>query len=977
MVNATKCLKYKDKIGVHSKKEKDGMRKYEDLTHLSENREKQRSYYIPENEGGYTLLNGTWKFRYYDCDYKEDLEEKDWDEIPVPSCWQLQGYGHPNYTNVCYPYPVDPPYVPDENPMGVYERIFQVKDAARKHYLVFEGVSSCLELYVNHQYVGYSQGSHLQAEFDISAFVTEGENTVTAKVRKWCSGSYLEDQDFLRFNGIFRDVYLLSRPQGHIRDIHIETERNQIIVKFDRAVSNEENSGCAEVSLYDGGVLLASEKAGDTAVFTVADPKPWNAEKPYLYTLRFSCAGEVITQKAGFVTYTIGEDLAFYVNGTMVKLKGVNHHDTNPHTGWCMTDEDIRTDLVQMKKLNINTIRTSHYPPTPKFLNLCDEMGFYVMLENDSEMHGFVNRYPNGTGYDAVNNPEWICNQEEWERAFVERMERSYNRDKNHTCIFSWSLGNESGFGINHKKMIEYLRRTDTKRLIHCEDATRISEEQNIPEFADQPDLFSRMYPAVAEIKAHAKDENFRHPYFMCEYSHAMGNGPGDVCDYWEVIYQYPKLIGGCIWEWADHTVIVDGVPRYGGDFEGEMTNDGNFCCDGLVFADRSFKAGSYEAKRAYQYLSCRLEGSTLVVKNLYDFTNLNEFKFRYAVENDGEQICEETLILDLAPKAETRLELTVPQRTRLGAYVNCYLYDSTGYETAMVQLELPSAKEADVNAPVIAAVSENAHRIILTDETASYTISRHSGMLESVRRDGKELLAAPCQLSVWRAPTDNDRNIKAKWGWYNIWEGENFNRLFTKVYEVKTEGKEVKVKGSLSGVSRMPFAQFEITYSLWEKGLKTEIHAQVAERCIWLPRFGMEYFLPYESDHFTYFGMGELENYCDMSRSAHMGRFESSADKEYVNYIMPQEHGNHTKTKWLEIQDSLHFEGDFEFNVSHYSADMLTAAMHIDELKKSDVTHVRIDYKVSGIGSNSCGPDLIEKYRLSEKEIRYAFYCL
>ena len=951
------------------------MRHYEDVTHLSENRQKQRAYYIPEKEGGYTLLNGTWKFRYYDCDYKEDLEEKEWDEIAVPSCWQLQGYGHPNYTNVCYPYPVDPPYVPDENPMGVYERTFQVNDPAKRHYLVFEGVASCLELYVNHQYVGYSQGSHLQAEFDISAYVTEGCNTVTAKVRKWCSGSYLEDQDFLRFNGIFRDVYLLERPQGHISDIHITTEGNQILFEVTREAAAGENGGVS-VSLIENGVVLETKETDGYGTFTVEQPKMWNAEKPYLYTLRFACAGETITQKIGFVEYKIGENYAFYVNGTEVKLKGINHHDTHPLTGWYMTEEDIRKDLLLMKKLNINTIRTSHYPPTPRFLELCDEIGFYVMLENDSEMNGFVNRRPYYAGYDAVNNPEWICNWPDWERAFVERMERTYHRDKNHTCIFSWSLGNESGFGTNHKKMIEFLRKTDTKRLIHCEDATRISEDQNIPEFADEPDLFSRMYTDIEDIRAHAEDENFRHPYFLCEYAHAMGNGPGDVCDYWDLIYQHSKLIGGCIWEWADHTVIEDGVPKYGGDFEGELTHDGNFCCDGLVFADRSLKAGSYEAKRAYQYMSCRLESGRLIVKNLYDFTNLKEYTFRYTVECDGEVTAEETLVLDAEPKTEAAVSFSMPKEAVYGAYVTCRLFDGSGYETAMVQLELPVEKIDRQQEAVSAKIEEHPHWITMENGDTIYTISRHSGMIESICKGGKEMLAAPCQLSVWRAPTDNDRNIKAKWGWYNIWEGQNFNRLFTKVYEMTCEDSCVKVKGSLAGVSRLPFMKFEITYSMWNTGLKTEIRANVAEDCIWLPRFGMEFFLPYETDAFTYFGMGEHENYCDMCRSARMGRFTSSADEEYVNYIMPQEHGNHTRTKYLDFQDSLHFEGAFEFQVSHYSADMLTSAMHIDELKKSDKTHVRIDYRVSGIGSNSCGPELMDVYRVKEKEIQYAFFC-
>jgi len=359
------------------------MKHYEDLTHISENREPQRAYYIPENEGAYTLLNGEWNFKFYKRDFDEADVEMEWDKIPVPSCWQLFGYENPNYANVRYPFPIDPPFVPSENPMGVYEREFEVKDTSRDTYIVFEGVASCLELYINGEYVGYSQGTHLQAEFDITNFVKCGQNTVTAKVRKWCSGSYLEDQDMFRYNGIFRDVYILSRPKGHIKDIDIRACGNKISVLFE---------GSAEITLSDNGKVLACGNYDKTAEFTVENPVLWNAEKPYLYTLTFKYQDEIITQKVGFVTYSVGENYEFLVNGVEVKLKGVNHHDSHPQKGWCMSDEDILADLLLMKKLNMNTIRTSHYPPTPKFLDMCDEMGFYVMLENDVELHGFCSR---------------------------------------------------------------------------------------------------------------------------------------------------------------------------------------------------------------------------------------------------------------------------------------------------------------------------------------------------------------------------------------------------------------------------------------------------------------------------------------------------------------------------------------------------------------------------------------------------------
>ena len=945
------------------------IRFYEDLKHIKDNRMKQRSYYIPEGNG-YILLNGEWNFKYYDADFKEDKVIENWDKIPVPSCWQLYGYENPNYTNVNYPYPVDPPFVPDENPMGIYMREFEITNGENRHYMVFEGVSSNLELYINDKYVGYSQGSHLQSEFDVTDFVVVGTNKVVVKVRKWCSGSYLEDQDFFRFNGIFRDVYILSRPEGHINDIKMWTENNKVFVNVE---------GEAKLSLYDKGNLVATADAKGSAELTVENPVFWNAEKPYLYDIVFEGAGEVIKRKIGFVEYSVNNESAFCVNGVPVKLKGVNHHDTHPDNGWCMSDEDILNDLRLMKKLNINTIRTSHYPPTPKFLDMCDELGFYVMLETDLETHGFVNRTPNTEGYDMVENPDaWIGNSEEWLESYLERMERAYNRDKNHTCIFSWSTGNESGHCTNHYEMIKLIKKLDTKRLVHCEDASRSSERY--PEFYDRPDMFSMMYSPVDYVENYALDNSKPLPFFLCEYAHAMGNGPGDMMDYWEIIYKYPKLIGGCIWEWADHTVIVDGVPKYGGDFEGELTHDLNFCADGLVFHDRSFKAGTLNAKATYQYMSCALDGNKLTVTNLYDFTNLNEYTFKYETVVDGEVVEENSLTLDLEPKASEALEVKTVGECKMGAYVNCYLYDNDGSEVASVQLDMNAVcgriEKNDNNVNVTETESE----IVASGNGFSYTISKNYGEITSIVKNGEEQLTDRVKLTVMRAPTDNERNIKNFW--YKDtgnWHAEGFDRLFNKCYGYSICGNTVTVEGSLAAVHRLPFLKYKMSYTFYGDGsVKVSLSADVREDCIWLPRLGFEFRTPYNKDKFSYFGRGDGENYCDMHYHTKIGYYESDADKEYVNYIVPQEHGNHTKAKILDMKNGLSFKSDtgFEFNVSHYSAMTLMRAMHIDELKKEDATVIRIDYKDSGMGSTSCGPVLLEKYRLDEKRIEsFEFY--
>ncbi len=946
------------------------MRKYENLELISENREQQRSYYIPENSC--TMLNGMWDFKFYDADYEESYVEKEWGKIDVPSCWQVRGYENPNYTNVRYPFPYDPPFVPDKNPMGVYRRSFDVTDITRKTYIVFEGVSSCLELYINDKYVGYSQGSHLQAEFDITDFVKPGDNTVVAKVRKWCTGSYLEDQDFFRFNGIFRDVYVLSRPEGHIKDINITTDNNVINICFE---------GKADITLYDAGKkVLAKDTAENNASFTIENPISWNAEKPYLYELVFEYGGEIISQKVGLVTYATGENYEFLVNGVEVKLKGVNHHDTHPHNGWSMTDEEIKNDLLLMKKLNINTIRTSHYPPTPKFLDMCDELGFYVMLETDLETHGVGTREAKGCGYDSFNNPIWPCSNPVWEKAFVERMERAYQRDKNHCSIFSWSTGNESGHGDNHVAMIDYIRAHDKNRLVHCEDASRGSEMSDFygadsTFFADRPDIFSRMYESIAEIQERAENPDFKHSYFLCEYSHAMGNGPGDVCDYWELIYKHKKLIGGCVWEWADHTVVVDGVPKYGGDFEGELTNDANFCSDGMVFHDRALKAGSLEVKAAYQYMDCTLHNDEIEVLNLYDFTNLSEYKFKYVIKVDGAVVEEKELVLDAEPKKTSRIKIDVPQKCRMGAYVHCYLYDSTGYCVAQKQLKLPAEIEKENIKYVSADAAETENVITFTGEGFKYTFSKHLGTFVSIIKCGEEQLKAPIRITSVRAPIDNERNVKEEW--YNVRLSENLDRQFEKVYECTLCGAEVTVKGSLAGVSKTPYFRYDAKYTVSADGtIKVELDGVVKELCTWLPRLGFEVKVPYEKSEFEYYGMGPYESYCDMNHGSMIDIYRSDADREYVNYIMPQEHGNHTDTKYLKIKNGLVFETEekMEINVSHYTTKMLMEANHQDELVKDDFTNIRIDYKNSGVGSASCGPMLLKKYRLNEKEIHFSF---
>ncbi len=936
------------------------MRVYENPHMTSENRCASRSYYILRGISEYQLLNGAWKFAFFarDIDVPENIEA--WDTIPVPSCWQLHGYENPNYTNINYPYPVDPPYVPDDNPCGVYERDFTIEKKWGRLYFVLEGVSSCAFVSVNGQYVGFTQGSHLQAEFDITNYAHEGTNTIRVKVLKWCCGSYLEDQDFFRYNGIFRDCYLLQRPEGHIGDVELIPNDTSITISLD---------GSASVRIKAGDTVLCESDMTDLFSYTPENPILWNAEKPFLYTVELQRGGEVITLQAGLRSIAVSEQYELLVNGVSVKLHGVNHHDTSKLRGWCQSDEELRHDLLLMKELNINCVRTSHYPPTPKFVQMCDELGLYVILETDIETHGFARRLPNAQyGYDVDSNA-WPCTMAEWKHEFVERMQRMVEVYKNHTSVIMYSTGNESGHGSNHVEMVRWAKKRDASRLLHVEDASRKGQFHNA-------DIYSRMYTSLANLERFAKQDDINMPVFLCEYAHAMGNGPGDVWDYNELFDKYPKLIGGCIWEWADHVVTVDGVEKYGGDFEGELTHDKNFCCDGMVFADRSQKAGSMEVKAAYQPIRTTLQGNTLTVYNRFDFTDLCEYQFRYWIEVDGGSTGEHTITLSVAPHTDTAVTIAYePVACRYGVYLNCELFDHNGFVLAHTQHALPTVvAQKEPCAPL--SLREEGERIIAEDDGFRYVFSKHYGVWESIVVDGEEQLAARPVLSAFRAPTDNDRNICVRWMQLDVWQGENLDKSFTKVYDCQVEDNTIVVRGALAGVSRVPVIRYTARITVSTQGkISCQMDATVREDAIWLPRFGYEFTLPAHSDTFSYYGCGPFESYRDMCHAGRIGLFQSSASQEYVNYVRPQEHGNHTATKMLRI-GKLQFLADtpFEINVSHYSTKALTDAEHTDELQADGMVHLRIDYKVSGLGSNSCGPQLEEKYRLNEKQIHFAF---
>ncbi len=942
------------------------MKPYESLSVYCENRLPPRAYYIPENS--YTSLNGDWRFRYFKNEELIPTVIDCWDTIPVPSCWQLFGYENPNYTNILYPYPVDPPFVPDDNPVGVYEKDFLINSTENLTYIVLEGVSSCAYVVVNGKYVGFTRGSHLQAEFDLSPFVKKGENTLRIYVLKWCAESYLEDQDFFRYSGIFRDIYLLSRPKGHIKDFFVHTTENSLTVDIDTP---------ATLRVLDGDKCIGEMSGENNISFTFDSLTLWNAENPYLYTLEIECAGEIIRKKIGFRTVTITNDHVLCVNGKPIHVHGVNHHDTHPENGWCMTDEEIKKDLLLMKELNINAIRTSHYPPSPVLVELADEMGFYVMLETDIETHGFVSRLPKASGYD-MENPDflWPCRDPEWKEIYISRMERAIERDKNAPSIIIWSTGNEGGFGENQIAMIEFAHQRDPERYVHCEDACRRGIE-----FAPYSDVYSRMYPSAADVEGYAKDENIKTPILLCEYAHAMGNSPGGLCDYEDFFDRYDNIAGGYIWEWTDHTVIVDGVQKYGGDFENELTHDYNFCCDGLTFSDRSFKAGSLEAKTAFQPMKTKLGGNLLTVKNRYDFTDFKEHTLLLTLQADGKTLRTKTLSIPLAPaqSKDIPLDFTLPAASNLGVFLKIELIRPDGKTVAMCQHEMDVPRIEKRPASPLATLTEDAYGIFASGENFSYRFSKRKGNFDSIMLGGVEQLKAPVSLTAFHAPTDNEGRIMFKlWSNFGGQRGaENLNHPFTKVYDCKIENGRILVNASFGGVSKIPAIRFDLAVDIYADGrIDFCFDGKVRPDCVWLPRLGFEFFLPESMNEFSYFGYGPSETYRDSYLHEAADLYNSTAEKEYVPYVFPQEHGNHFGVRYLKVGSGMVFtsENDFECNVTRYTAQTLEKAKHTDEITPEDGVIVRVDYKHSGIGSHSCGPELPVKYRVDEKDIHFTF---
>lgn len=1000
-------------------------RYYEDLSVLHENTMPARAYFIPaskrmdnlvehrEESDRMQLLNGTWKFQYFNSIYdvqepffEKDYDTENFDEIQVPSVWQMAGYDTHQYTNIRYPFPFDPPYVPQDIPCGTYAHtfVYHKDENAPKAFLNFEGIDSCFYVWINGSYVGYSQVSHMTSEFDITDLLRDGENSIAVLVMKWCDGSYLEDQDKFRMSGIFRDVYILKRPKQAISDYHIKTRIEDMLAKVEIEMKFYSPLN-VKISIEDrnGAVVAIGSIAEEgTAVLEIASPELWNTENPYLYKLILETENEVIVDHIALRKIEI-KDQVIYLNGQKIKFRGVNRHDSDPVTGFTISLEQITTDLTLMKQHNFNAIRSSHYPNAPFFYEMCDKYGFMVIDEADIEAHGPVMIYrKEDTDYNRFKRwNEKIADDPVWEEAIVDRVKLMVERDKNRFCIVMWSMGNESAYGCNFEKALEWTKNFDPDRITQYESA----RYRNYDETYDYSnlDVYSRMYPALSEIQEYL-DKDGSKPFLLVEYCHSMGNGPGDFEDYFQMIQDNDKMCGGFVWEWCDHAIAHGTAENgktiyaYGGD-HGEEIHDGNFCMDGLVYPDRTVHTGLLEYKNVYRparVISYDKESGELVLHNYMDFDDLKDYvKISYELTQDGLVISKGKLPeVSAAPHSEGKinLKINVPESGK------CYLkfiyhlkkelplldedhilgFDEieVSQKDAKCQLAEKWVEKTVTDSEL--QVSEDDTQIHIKGREFAYTIDRRTALFTEMKFAGREYLNHPMELNIWRAPTDNDMYIKSEW------KKAHYDKAYTRAYTTEVvQGKHgVKITSHASVVAETVQKILDVTIT-WKIEAAGKIDADIAvtkdDEFPDLPRFGVRMFLDKKLSAARYFGMGPQESYCDKHQAASHGLYHANVDDLHEDYIRPQENGSHYDCEYVELNNSRYgivvsAENAFSFNASYYTQEELEKKTHNYELTESDSVVFCVDYALNGIGSNSCGPVVLDQYRFDDVLFRFQF---
>jgi len=941
-----------------------------------------------------------------------------WDEIPVPSNWQMHGYGRPIYLNMRYPFPVNPPYIPhDYNPVGSYRIDFRIPGTwkNRQVFLHFDGVKSASYIWINGRKVGYSQDSMLPAEFNVTKYLKRGKNTLAVEVYRWSDGSYLEDQDMWRLAGIYRNVYLFSTPQVHVRDFAVRTDLDDsytdatlmIRPRITNYINQDLKGWNVEAQLYNAEnepVLSEALSRSASSIVrerypqrgnvpfgllkaTIENPRKWSAETPYLYTLLITLKDsdgkvvEIESCRVGFREVEI-KDGQLFVNGKSIKLFGVNRHEHDPDHGRAIPVSRMLQDIKLLKTHNLNAVRTSHYPDDPTWYDLCDEYGIYLIDEANLETHGVG-------GY--------FSNEPQWNTAFMERAIRLVERDKNHASVIIWSLGNESGCGPNHSAMAAWMHYNDPTRPVHYEGAAARGRD---PYYVD---MISRMYARIPQIIRLATDPDDNRPMVLCEYAHAMGNSVGNLKEYWDAIRSHKRLIGGFIWDWADQGLRKTGADgkefwAYGGDY-GDNPNDGNFCCNGLVQPDRRPNPSLYEVKKVYQRISVTpvepLEG-TFKIRNEYDFTSLDFVNILWELTEDGKTIQKGKLPkLSLAPGDDKQINIPFEKpNTRPGAEyllkISFALADNTswaeqGHVVAWEQFEIPfdtpQAPSADIAAMPPLKLQESDKALKITGENFELAIGKSSGAIESLKFDGKELIAEPLVPNFWRVPIDNDNGngMPRRLG---VWRDAGPNRSVGKVSVAEVKRQLVVVTAETT-ISVGTNSACNTVYSVYGSGdivIKTTVTPR-GGNIPKLPRFGMQMAIPGEFSTMSWFGRGPNESYWDRKTGSAVGLYSGPVEENFHPYVRPQETGNKTDVRWLALTNKkgagLLAVGMPLLSASAWPFTMedLQKATHTNELPRRKTITVNLDYKQMGVGGDdSWGARTHPEYTLPAKTYSYKF---
>lgn len=972
------------------------------------------------------LLNGEWQFLYapnpgavpQDA-FAANADTSAWDTIVVPGNWTMQGYDKPIYTNVKMPIPADPPRVPvEDNPTGIYRRTFVIPEAwaGRQVWACFDGVESAFYLWVNGQQVGYSQGSRLPAEFDVTPYVRAGENTIAAMVIRWSDGSYLEDQDHWWMAGIYRDVYLYATPKVHVGDVFARTDLDadyaDAVLRVRARIEAHDGADAAnhrvEMQLYDadGTAVPGTAVGGDVEVrpyrvtgvdleAKVVAPHKWSAETPYLYTLVLALVDaegetiEAVRQRIGFRAVE-ARGREFLVNGQPVLFYGVDRHDHHDRLGKTVPLEDMVTEIELMKRFNINAVRTSHYPNDSRWLDLCDEYGIYVIDEANIECHALYNR---------------LAHESVWTHAFVERGKRMVERDKNHPCVVMWSLGNESGYGPNHDALAGWIRGYDPTRAVHYEGAMR--PDWHSGHLAS--DVVCPMYPTIERIIEFARDPKGDRPLIMCEYAHSMGNSTGNLREYWEAIESYHGLQGGFIWDWIDQGLLKvdeDGQEywAYGGDF-GDEINDVNFCINGLIWPDRTPQPAMYECKKVFQPLGFRaadLASGWIEISNKRFYTDTGDLRGTWRLEVDGEVVQSGALSrLSIAPQ-ETELVRVPVKRPELPPGAESYLTVSfalaedtdwapAGHEVAWEQFEMPFAAPLPVHAPVgempALSLEVGDAQATISGEGFRLAFDVVRGELVSWEYGSASLLESGPRLSIWRAPTDND-GIKlqpTRRKLLDLWQEAGLDRLAQETQSVEVEQTRPQVvRVTVRATSRAEGCAgslaHEHVYAVYGGGdVLVESTVTASEDLPPLPRVGLTMVLPAGFERYAWYGRGPHENYIDRNYGAAVGLYQGTVDEQYVPYVMPQENGSKTDVRWAALVNDAGLgllavcEPALEASVSHYTAHDLYAAAHTHELVRRDEVILNLDAVQCGLGGASCGPGTLPQYLVLPGTYRFA----